>query len=118
MVKVRSIWLPFSYNWDSREKNEKDFVNEEMIAVAKDVGGITMHALTVKNRFIPQMLTTDLYLNFKTGLDRYSGLFEMAKSLGVIDGNMKYQCKGVELGYRKAFERNPEIWGERYPSSS
>jgi RecA/RadA recombinase len=93
-----------------REKNENDFEDEKIIAVAKKVGGITMHALTTKNRFIPHMLTTDLYLNFKTGLDRYSGLFEIAKSLNIFEGGTKYLCGGKELGFRKEFERNPDAW--------
>jgi RecA/RadA recombinase len=93
-----------------REKNEKDFEEEEIIAIAKNVGGITIHALTTKNRFIPQMLTTDLYLNFKTGLDRYSGLFDMAKALNVVTGSMTYECNGHKLGYRKEFERDGEVW--------
>ncbi|MDD4110003.1 MAG: hypothetical protein PHS54_00455 [Clostridia bacterium] len=93
-----------------REKNEKDYVDEEIISIAKSVGGITMHALTTKNRFIPQMLTTDIYLNFKSGLDRYSGLFEIAKSLNVFQGGTKYSCNGIELGFRKEFEKNPEVW--------
>lgn len=93
-----------------RVKNEKAFEGEQIIAIAKEVGGIEMHALTTKNRFIPQMLTTDLYLNFKTGLDRYSGLFEIAKSLNLFGGGMKYSCNGIELGFRKEFERNPEVW--------
>jgi len=93
-----------------REKNEKDFEAEEIIAIAKKVGGITMHALTVKNRFIPQMLTTDIYLNFKTGLDRYSGLFDMAKAFNILEGANKYSINGKELGFRKDFERDPDIW--------
>jgi RecA/RadA recombinase len=93
-----------------REKNEKDFEEERIIAIAKKVGGITMHALTVKNRFVPHMLTTDIYLNFKTGLDKYSGLFEIAKSLEVVTGSHKYQCGDVDLGYRKEFERDPDTW--------
>lgn len=93
-----------------REKNEKDYEDEKIIAIAKKIGGITMHALTIKNRFIPQMLTTDLYLNFKTGLDKYSGLFEIAKSLNVVTGDRTYACNGTELGYRKDFERNPDVW--------
>lgn len=95
-----------------REKNEKDHDAEKIIAIAKQVGGITMHALTVKNRFIPQMLETDIYLNFKSGLDKYSGLFDIAKALNVITGTMTYECNGVNLGYRKAFETNSKIWEE------
>ncbi len=93
-----------------REKNEDDYEEEKIIAIAKKVGGITMHALTTKNRFIPHMLTTDLYLNFKSGLDRYSGLFEIAKSLNIFEGGTKYSCGGKELGFRKEFERNPDAW--------
>jgi RecA/RadA recombinase len=93
-----------------REKNENEFKDEEIISIAKKVGGITMHALTVKNRFIPQMLETDLYLNFKTGLDKYSGLFEIAKGLGVITGDKTYEFNGRKLGYRSAFERDADFW--------
>ncbi len=96
-----------------REKNEKDFVDEEIIAIAKKVGGITMHALTVKNRFIPQMLETDIYLNFRTGLDKYSGLFTIAKALGVITGDKTYEINGESLGYRKNFERDPGVWDNK-----
>lgn len=93
-----------------REKNEKDFEDEQILAAAKKVGGITMHALTVKNRFIPPMLETDLYLNFKTGLDRYSGLFDLALGLGVIQGEHTYTFGEKKLGFRKSFERDPDIW--------
>ena len=93
-----------------REKNEKDYEHEEIIAIAKKVGGITMHALTIKNRFIPQMLTTDLYLNFKTGLDQYSGLFDIAKSFNIFEGGNKYSIGTTELGFRKDFERDPAVW--------
>ena len=108
-IYLASLLVQLGYK---REKNEKDHEEDEIIEIAKKVGGITMHALTVKNRFIPQMLTTDLYLNFKTGLDRYSGLFDMAKSLGVIDGTVTYTFKDQKLGYRKSFETDPKIWDE------
>jgi RecA/RadA recombinase len=98
-----------------REKNEKDHEDAEIIAVAKKVGGITMHALTVKNRFIPQMLTTDLYLNFKTGLDRYSGLFELAKAMGVLEGTITYTCEGLPIGRRKEIEADPKLWEKVLP---
>jgi RecA/RadA recombinase len=93
-----------------REKNEKDHEKDVILGAAKKVGGITMHALTAKNRFIPPMLETDIYLNFKTGLDKYSGLFELAKGLGIITGAKTYELNGEKIGYRKDFERNPEFW--------
>jgi len=93
-----------------REKNEKEFESEEILSAAKKVGGITMHALTAKNRFLPPMLATDIYLNFKTGVDKYSGLFELAHGLGVITGDRTYECNGNTLGYRKAFEKDANVW--------
>lgn len=93
-----------------REKNKDDFANEEILAAAKDVGGITMRALTPKNRFIPPMLETEVYLNFKTGLNRYSGLFELAKGLEVITGSKTYECDGHKLGFRKQLEKKYKVW--------
>jgi len=106
-IYMASLLIQFGFK---REKNEDDFEEEQILAAAKKVGGITMHALTAKNRFIPPMLSTDLYLNFKTGLDKYSGLFELAKGLNVIEGAKTYTCNGTNLGFRKNFQRNPEVW--------
>jgi RecA/RadA recombinase len=106
-IYMASLLIQLGFN---RTKNEKDHEHDQMIAVAKKVGGITMKALTAKNRFVPPMLMTEIYLNFKTGLDKYSGLFEMAKALDVVTGDRSYECNGVNLGYRKDWQRNPEVW--------
>ena len=111
-IYMASVLLQLGFK---REKNEKDFEREEMLSAAKKVGGITMHALTAKNRFIPPMLSTDIYLNFKTGLDRYSGLFDLARGVDIIRGSKTYEMedldgKTIKLGYRKNFERDPEVW--------
>ena len=98
-----------------REKNEKDFESEAILAAAKKIGGITMHALTAKNRFVVPLLTTDIYLNFKTGLDKYSGLFDIAKGLGVIEGDITYTCNKESIGRRKAFEKDPVVWEKILP---
>lgn len=99
-----------------REKNEKDHAEDTMLAAAKKVSGITMHALTPKNRFIPPMLETDIYLNFKTGLDKYSGMFELAKGIGVITGDRTYEIFGEKCGFRKNIERNAEFWNTHLPA--
>lgn len=93
-----------------REKNDKLHADDAILAAAKDVGGITMRALTTKNRFIPGMLETELYLNFKTGLDKYSGLFDLARGLDVITGDRTYEFDGQKLGFRKNIEGNAELW--------
>jgi RecA/RadA recombinase len=104
-----------------RQKNEKkpgqiDYSNEEILSIAKDVGGIQMHALTTKNRFIPHMLMTDIYLNFLSGLDKYSGLFELAKGLNVITGANTFEFEGEKLGFRNQFARDPEVWKRIMPA--
>lgn len=109
-IYLASLLIQLSFK---RERADKDYKDEEMIEISKNVNGITMTSLTTKNRIVPPMLTTSVYLNFKTGLDRYSGLFEMGKDLGVITGERTYAYEGGDLGYRKNFERDPEIWNKK-----
>lgn len=111
-IYMSSLLLQLGFK---REKNEKDYEREAILAAAKKIGGITMHVLTAKNRFIVPLLSTDIYLNFKTGVDKYSGLFELAYGLGLITGDKTYEYKGKKIGYRKEFERDPEFWKEAMP---
>jgi len=97
------------------EKHEEDDVQDVMLIGAKKYSGVTLHAITAKNRFIPQYLTTDLYLNFKTGLSKYGGLFNLAKSFGVIDGDKSYSLDGEKLGYYKEWRYNEEVWQRILP---
>lgn len=85
------------------EKSETD--DDEILPEAKNYSGATLRALTVKNRFVPPFLEASLYLNFLRGLDKYSGLFEMAVNHGIIiQGGATYSLPdGTKLGYRKNF---------------
>jgi len=88
------------------KKNEKSETNnDEILPEAKNYSGATLRALTVKNRFVPPFLEASLYLNFLRGLDKYSGLFEMAVNHGIIiQGGATYSLPdGTKLGYRKNF---------------
>ena len=99
-------------------RNEKVSENpeESSIAIAHNVSGITMSALTVKNRIVPPFLKTELYLNFKSGLDENAGLFDIALAFGVIEQTGKtYSFKGESIGYRKNIEKNAEIWNKISP---
>lgn len=99
-------------------KSEKasDNPDEQVIALANNVSGVTLGALTVKNRIVPPYLKTELYLNFKTGLDPYAGLFDMALSLNVLSTNGKtYSLNGESLGYRKNIEKDPVVWEKLLP---
>ena len=100
-------------------RNEKVSENpdEKSIAIANNVSGVTMSAMTVKNRVVPPFLKTELYLNFKTGLDKNTGLFDLALALGVIEQTGKtYQFQGESVGYRKNIESNPAFWEKVSPA--
>ena len=99
-------------------KNEKvtDNPNENSVAIAHNISGVTLGALTIKNRFVPNYLKTELYLNFKTGLDKHTGLFEIAEAFGVIEKpGRTVMFNGESLGYRKDLEKNIEFWGKVMP---
>ena len=99
-------------------RNEKVSENpdEQSIAISNNVSGITMSAMTVKNRIVPPFLKTELYLNFKTGLDQNTGLFDLAIALGVIVQSGKtYQFQGESVGYRKNLEKDAEFWNKVCP---
>jgi recombination protein RecA len=81
-----------------------------------NISGVTLGALTIKNRFVPNYLKTELYLNFKTGLDKHTGLFEIAEAFGVIEKpGRTVMFNGESLGYRKDLEKNVEFWGKVMP---
>lgn len=88
------------------KKNEKsDDSKDEILPEARNYSGATLRALTTKNRFVPPFLETSLYLNFLNGLDKYSGLFEMAVNHGIIiqTGSTYTMPDGTKLGYKKNF---------------
>jgi RecA/RadA recombinase len=95
--------------WD--EKNAQDV----KLVGAKKYSGVTLHAITAKNRFIPQFLTTDLYLNFKNGLQKYGGLFELSKEFGILEGDKSYSLDGEKLGYYKEWRYDDGVWTRILP---
>lgn len=101
----------------SQTKEEEGKIGNEIIPFANKVSGVTLNAMTVKNRFIPPFLKTSLELNFKTGLYRYSGLLEMAIGYGIlIKKDRTYELPdGTKLGYEKNFKDDIEIWEKIIP---
>jgi RecA/RadA recombinase len=99
------------------ERNDKNNESDQMIAEAKNYSGTTLRALTVKNRFVPPFLECEMYLNFKTGLDKYSGLLNVAVNHGaVIQTGSTYQLPdGTKLGYYKQWRDNEEVWEKVLP---
>jgi RecA/RadA recombinase len=85
--------------------------DRDVLGIASNFKGAIIPVMTTKNRFIPAFLKCQLYINFVKGLDRYSGLFEMGRSMGVILGTRTYTLSdGTSLGHKKDFIRNYELW--------
>lgn len=100
----------------TRNEKSSENPNEESVAIAHNISGVTLGALTVKNRFVPSYLKTELYLNFKTGLDKHAGLFEIAEAFGVIEKpGRTVMYKGESLGYRKDLEKDSKFWEKIMP---
>jgi hypothetical protein len=100
----------------TRNEKSSENPNEQSVAIAHNISGVTLGAMTVKNRFVPSYLKTELYLNFKTGLDKHTGLFEIAEAFGVIEKpGRTVMYKGESLGYRKDLEKDPKFWEKIMP---
>ncbi len=101
----------------TRQEKSTDNPDEEAVAISHNVSGVTLGALTVKNRFVPSFLKTELYLNFRTGLDKHAGLFDLAEAFGVFtkEGH-SYFFNGERLGFRKNIEMDPEMWKKVMPT--
>lgn len=111
---LASLLIQLSVTQEKIESGEK----EETIKIANKVKGVRLKALTVKNRDIPPILDTYMYLNYKTGLYKYSGLLELAEAYDVIErqGNT-YILKesGEKLGFRKSFRDDHKKWEKIIP---
>jgi hypothetical protein len=95
------------------KKEKTDSNNEKDVALteSRNYSGVTLRMLTVKNRFVPAFLQAEVYLNFKTGLDKYSGLRDVAVSHGVIEQTgATFVMDGNKLGYYKNWRKDEELW--------
>lgn len=65
--------------------------------------GINIAAQCTKTRFCPPYQSTDIYLDWKSGLDRYSGLVNLMVGLGIIKASGGwYTIDGDEKKYRES----------------
>lgn len=102
------------------EKHDKGNIDDEIVPEANKVSGTTLRALTTKNRFVPPFLEGEMYLNFKKGLDKYSGLREMAVNHGIIEQtgstfilpSTEPGIPGKKLGYYKNWKTDEALWEE------
>lgn len=101
------------------EKQDASRDADEMLPEANKYSGVTLRALTVKNRFVPPFLQCEMYLNYKTGLDKYSGLKELAVNHKIITQSGSTYSLNVEeglperkLGYYKNWSKDYQLWDE------
>lgn len=92
-------------------------IDDEKAGGQKSFSGVKIRCLTVKNRFIKQYLEGELYLSFSTGLDKYYGLSDVMKELGVIvNKGATWQTWDEEkLGYYKHWSKNQTVWDKLIP---
>lgn len=142
LVYLASILVQLSMTAE-KGTDEEDGGEEEdsapMIAIANNRNGVNLTALTVKNRFVPPYLKTKLYLNFKTGLSKYAGLFDIGTAFNVIvkdgkrwillkdprtepdpDPKVGYDehiksGKAVMLGFKKNWISDVSVWEQIVP---
>jgi RecA/RadA recombinase len=83
----------------------------------KNYSGAILRCLTVKNRFIKPFLEVELYLSFATGLDKFYGLLELMRGLGVVilDGKTYKDWNGDSLGYYKNWRKDKDVWKKLLP---
>ena len=95
------------------KKEKTDTSNDKDVALteSRNYSGVTLRMLTVKNRFVPAFLQCEAYLNFKTGLDKYSGLRDIAVAHNIIDQNGATFAMGdKKLGYYKNWRKDEALW--------
>ncbi len=87
-------------------------VDDTKAASQKSFSGVVIRALTVKNRFVKQYLEGEMFLSFATGLDKYYGLEDIMKGMGVVtlNGPTYTDWKGEKLGFFKQWRKKEEIW--------
>lgn len=99
----------------SSDSKNKD-ANDTVTPLSKDINGLTLRAFTTKNRFVPPFLETEMYLNFRTGLNKYSGLLEMAEGYGIIEkSGHRYVFNGENIGFYKEWKDDEKVWEKILP---
>jgi RecA/RadA recombinase len=98
---------------DSKNKDS----NTDVTPLSKDINGLTLRALTTKNRFVPPYLETEMYLNFRTGLNKYSGLLEMCEGYKVLEkAGHRHTFNGEVLGFFKDWKTDINVWNKILPA--
>lgn len=113
---MASVIVQMAKKTEKTEDTKNKDANTESTFLAKGINALTLRAFTTKNRFVPPYLEIEMYLNFRTGLNKYSGLLEMAEGYGVLEkAGHRYVFQGETLGFFKDWKDNEEVWDKILP---
>lgn len=90
----------------------KDNTDAQKSNLSAKTVGRKIHIMTVKNRFIVGELECEMHLNYKSGIDMYSGLTDLAIASGYVvrEGLTYYFAStGEKIGKLSTFD-NAEFW--------
>lgn len=113
---MASVIVQMAKKTERSEDSKNKDSNDSTTLLSKGINGLTMRALTTKNRFVTPFLEIEMYLNFRTGLNKYSGLLEMAEGYGVIEKRgHQYALNGESLGFYKDWKNDETVWNAILP---
>ena len=113
---MSSVLVQMATKQERVSRSDNKNATEDVTPLSKDVNGLTMRALTTKNRFIPPFLECEMYLNFRSGISKYSGLLEMAEGYGIIQKQGHRYALGEEiLGFYKDWKDDDTVWSKILP---
>ena len=113
---MASVIVQMAKKTEKTEDSKNKDSNTETTFLSKGINGMTLRTLTTKNRFVAPFLETEMYLNFRTGLNKYSGLLEMAEGYGALEKRgHQYAFNGELLGYFKDWKENDAVWAKILP---
>jgi RecA/RadA recombinase len=114
---MSSVLVQMATKQERVSRSDNKNANDDSTPLSKDVNGLTIRALTTKNRFIPPFLECEMYLNFKQGLSKYAGLLEMAEGYGVITKQGHRYVIGEDvLGFYKDWREDETVWAKVLPA--
>lgn len=113
---MASVLVQMAKKTERAEDSKNKDASDNTTLLSKGINGLTMRAFTTKNRFVTPFLEVEMYLNFRTGLNRYSGILEMAEGYGIIEkAGHRYVLNGETLGFYKDWKDNEEVWNTILP---
>jgi RecA/RadA recombinase len=113
---MASVLVQMAKKTERAEDSKNKDASDNTTLLSKGINGLTMRAFTTKNRFVTPFLEVEMYLNFRSGLNRYSGILEMAEGYGVIEKQgHRYALNGESLGFYKDWKDDENVWNTILP---